>query len=153
MGNGSSSSQQQRQSSTAEEHTYEEIQEGEDNRKGDRFNRFNRNCSIVTLDIKPGEWSRFAEAQKRSKEEDFGGRDVWWGEAEEGEHQSSRRRRTGYPELEQTHWTARSQEGGWDTSCNAGWRDEAVGPWPTYKRCVSLDVKQIDPKLDEKSEF
>jgi len=151
MGNGSSnSSQQQRQSSSAVEHTYEEIQQQEVRRNGGGFNRFNRNCSIVTLDIKPGEWSRFAEAQKRSKEEEFGGRDVWWGEEEE---QNPTRRRAGFPELEQTDWTAKSKEGGWDTSHNAGWRDEAVGSWQTYKRCVSLDVKQIDPKLDEKSDF
>jgi len=153
MGNGSSnSSQQQRQSSSAEEHTYEEIQQQQQERRnGDGFNRFNRNCSIVTLDIKPGEWSRFAEAQKRSKEEEFGGRDVWWGEEEE--QNPTRRRRAGFPELEQTDWTARCQEGGWGTSHNGGWKDEAVGSWPTYKRCVSLDVKQIDPKLDDKSDF
>jgi len=147
MGNGSSSSQQQRRPA-AEEHTYEEIQE-QDRRKGDK-NRFHRNCSIVTLDIKPGEWRRFAEAE-RSKEEEVGGRDVWWGDEDQSSRRRGSRLATGCQE-EQREWTARSQ-GGWDTSQNAGWRDEAVGPWATYKRCVSLDVKQIDPDLEEKSDF
>ena len=138
MGNGSSSSSQQQKKSTDEdcvEHTYEEIEEQA------KKSRFHRNCSIVTLDIKPGEWRRFAEAQ-RSKEEEVGagGRDVWWGD----EDQSSRRRVEG-------GW--REAQGGWDTSSNAGWRDVGVGQWATYKRCVSLDVKQIDPDLEEKSDF
>ena len=141
MGNGSSSSQQQKKSTDEDcvEHTYEEIEE-QDRRRGEK-SRFNRNCSIVTLDIKPGEWRRFAEAQ-RSKEEDLGagGRDVWWGD----EDQSSRRRVEG-------GW--REAQGSWDTSSNAGWRDDGVGQWATYKRCVSLDVKQIDPDLGEKSDF
>jgi len=148
MGNGSSSSSQQQRRPAAEEHTYEEIEE-QDRRKGDK-NRFHRNCSIVTLDIKPGEWRRFAEAEERCKEEEVGGRDVWWGE----DDQSSRRRSrlTRGCQEEEKDWRARSQ-GGWDTSHNAGWRDVAVGPWATYKRCVSLDVKQIHPDLDEKSDF
>jgi len=148
MGNGSSSSQQQRRPA-AEEHTYEEIQE-QDRRKGDN-NRFHRNCSIVTLDIKPGEWRRFAEAQKSKEEDGAGGRDLWWGDYDQGSQRRSGR------EDEKNSRAARGQEGGWDTLDNAGWRDEAVGPWATsyktYKRCVSLDVKQIDPDLDEKSDF
>ena len=147
MGNGSSSSsQQERQGTGREEHTYEEIQE-QDRREN---NRFNRNCSIVTLDIKPGEWRRFAEAQ-RSKE-DAGGRDVWWGDYDQGWQ-----RRSGREEEKDSRAAGRRcQEGGWDTLDNAGWKDEAVGQWSTYKtykRCVSLDVKQIDPDLEEKSEF
>jgi len=147
MGNGSSSSQQQRRP-TAEEHTYEEIQE-QNSRKVDN-NRFHRNCSIITLDIKPGEWRRFAEAERSKEEEEVGGRDVWWGEDDQSSRRRSRLTR-GYQE-EEKDWTARSQ-GGWDTSQNTGWRDEAVGPWATYKRCVSLDVKQIDPDFEEKSDF
>ena len=143
MGNGSSSSQHQKKSTDEDfvEHTYEEIVE-QDRRRGEN-SRFNRNCSIVTLDIKPGEWRRFAEAQRSKEEVGAGGRDVWWG----GEDQSSRRRMARVEE----GW--REAQGGWDTSSNAGWRDDAVGPWATYKRCVSLDVKQIDPDLEEKSDF
>ena len=143
MGNGSSSSQHQNKSTDEDfvEHTYEEIEE-QDRRRGEN-SRFNRNCSIVTLDIKPGEWRRFAEAQRSKEEVGAGGRDVWWG----GEDQSSRRR------MARVEGGWREAQGGWDTSSNAGWRDEAVGPWATYKRCVSLDVKQIDPDLEEKSDF
>jgi len=153
MGNGSSSSsssQQERRRAGGEEHTYEEIQE-QDRRERRENNRFNRNCSIVTLDIKPGEWRRFAEAQKSKEEDGAGGRDLWWGDYDQGSQ-----RRSGTEE-EKNSRAARCQEGGWDTLDNAGWRDEAVGPWATsyktYKRCVSLDVKQIDPDLDEKSDF
>merc|ERR1712228_1116341 len=96
-----------------------------------------------TLDIKPGEWRRFAEAQRSKEEVGAGSRDVWW----RGEDQSSGRRMARVEE----GW--REAQGGWDTSSNAGWRDEAVGPWATYKRCVSLDVKQIDPDLEEKLDF
>ena len=143
MGNGSSSSQHQKRSTDEDcvEHTYEEIEE-QDRRRGEN-SRFNRNCSIVTLDIKPGEWRRFAEAQRSKEEVGAGGRDVWWG----GEDQSSGRRMARVEES----W--REAQGGWDTSSNAGWRDETVGLWATYKRCVSLDVKQIDPDLEEKSDF
>ena len=150
MGNGSSSSsQQERQGTGGEEHTYEEIQE-QDRRDRRENNRFNRNCSIVTLDIKPGEWRRFAEAQ-RSKKEDAGGGDVWWGDYDQGWQ-----RRSGRAEEKDSRAGRRCQEGGWDTLDNAGWKDEAVSRWSTYKtykRCVSLDVKQIDPELEEKSEF
>ena len=143
MGNGSSSSQHQKKSTDEDfvEHTYEEIEE-QDRRRGEN-SRFNRNCSIVTLDIKPGEWRRFAEAQRSKEEVGAGDRDVWWG----GEDQSSRRRMARVEE----GW--REAQGGWDASSNAGWRDDAVGSWATYKRCVSLDVKQIDPDLEDKSDF
>ena len=152
MGNGSSSSQQQRRPA-AEEHTYEEIEE-QDRRKGDK-NRFHRNCSIVTLDIKPGEWRRFAEAQRSTGLDEVGGRDVWWGE----DHQSRRRGMASrYPE-EMNNTRSRGEQGGWKdsqggweaSSNNIGWRDEGVGRWGNYKRCVSMDVKQID--LEEKSDF
>ena len=67
MGNGSSSSQADREE---QEHTYEEIRE--------EGGRFLRNSSIVTLDIKPGEWRRLAGSREEA-------RDVWeGGEAREG---------------------------------------------------------------------
>merc|ERR1711963_907705 len=82
MGNGSSSSssQQQRNEEFAD-HDYEEVEERDLRRK----EKFQRNHSIVTLDIKPGEWERFAEVQ-RSQQEQTAGRDMWWGE----DQQSSR---------------------------------------------------------------
>ena len=124
MGNGSSSSssQQQRNEEFAD-HDYEEIEERDLRRK----EKFQRNHSIVTLDIKPGEWERFAEVQK-SQQEQTGGRDMWWGEDQQSSRPSQHR----------------ESQGGWDFS-RAG--------WTTYKRCVSLDVKQIDPDLGEKSDF
>ena len=150
MGNGSSS-HQQRGSAEEQDHTYEEIQEG-------GKNRFQRNCSIVTLDIKPGEWRRFAEAQRSTGLDEVGGRDVWWGE----DHQSRRRGMASrYPE-EMNNTRARGEQqggwkdsqGGWEASSNnIGWRDEGVGRWGNYKRCVSMDVKQIDRDLEERSDF
>ena len=130
MGNGSSSSssQQQRNEEFAD-HDYEEIEERDLRRK----EKFQRNHSIVTLDIKPGEWERLAEVQ-RSQQGQTGGRDMWWGEDQQSSRPSQHR----------------ESQGGWDFS-RAGWRDESS--WTTYKRCVSLDVKQIDHDLGEKSEF
>ena len=153
MGNGSSS-QQQRGSAEEQDHTYEEIQESGMGGK----NRFQRNCSIVTLDIKPGEWRRFAEAQRSTGLDEVGGRDVWWG----GDHQSRKRGMASrYPEeMNNTRGRGEHQggwkdsQGGWEASSNnIGWRDEGVGRWGNYKRCVSMDVKQIDPDLEEKSDF
>ena len=145
MGNGSSS-HQHRGSAEEQDHTYEEIQES-------GKNRFQRNCSIVTLDIKPGEWRRFAEAQRSSGLDEVG--DVWWGE----DHQSRRGGMASrYPE-EVNNTRSRGEQGGWKDSQggweaesnNIGWRDEGVGRWGNYKRCVSMDVKQID--LEERSDF
>lgn len=68
MGNGSSSSQADRQE---KEHTYEEIRE--------EGGRFLRNSSIVTLDIKPGEWKRMAGSREEA-------RDVWEGGEAREEH-------------------------------------------------------------------
>ena len=150
MGNGSSS-QQHRGSAEEQDHTYEEIQES-------GKNRFQRNCSIVTLDIKPGEWRRFAEAQRSTGLDEVGGRDVWWGE----DHQRTRRGMASrYPEEMNNTRGRGEQQGGWKdsqgdweaSSNNIGWRDEGVGRWGNYKRCVSMDVKQIDTDLEERSDF
>ena len=76
MGNGSSSSssQQQRNEEFAD-HDYEEIEERDLRGK----EKFQRNHSIVTLDIKPGEWKRFTEVHK-SQQGQTGGQDMWWGD-------------------------------------------------------------------------
>merc|ERR1711973_760933 len=91
MGNGSSSSssQQQRNEEFAD-HDYEEIEERDLRRK----EKFQRNHSIVTLDIKPGEWERFAEVQK-SQQEQTGGRDMWWGDDQQSSRPSQHRESQG----------------------------------------------------------
>ena len=90
-----------------------------------------RNVSIITLDMKPGQWRELFREEA--------GREVWGtGGGEErgevkGEEQST------YPGA----W-----EGGWEEKqkYQSGWEDDSRNSSSSYKRLVSMDVKQLDSR-------
>ena len=87
--------------------------------------------SIITLDMKPGQWRELFREEA--------GREVWGtGDVEErrkvkGEEQAT------YPGA----W-----QGGWEeqTKSQSGWEEGSRNSSNSYKRLVSMDVKQLDSR-------
>ena len=85
-----------------------------------------RNCSMITLDIRPEQWRELCREEARSRE----GRGEW------------KMMKEGFGELGKEERYRYS--GGWEGCWEEDSRSRSSSSGSSIKRCVSMDIKQLD---------